>query len=132
MQRFLKHHHDGHGLNERIDIRADTKDKLNGGASHNYSIHVDTSGNESRSGNAVLAGSLTFQQGPRYAPASQPGITEAALLAVLMDRLESFQGGPYACAENEAALDHLQLAMVWFKRRADRRAREGKLGTRAV
>lgn len=71
---------------------------------------------------------IQFQCGP-VAEHGVNGTTQEALLAVLIDRLESFQAGPFASSENEMALDHLHVALRWLKRRTiDRVARgvEGK------
>jgi hypothetical protein len=122
IMRTITHHHDGHGLNESILITAD--DLGPGGASHHYEFVMNPSGNFS-----VFAGGLQFQKGARNVEGSTPGVTEAAVLAVLIDRLEGFQAGPYACAENDEQLEHLRAALALTKARADRRAAAGTLGT---
>ncbi len=65
-----------------------------GGANYEYDIH----------GGSFPVLEIIFQNGPIKEVGSN-GITEAALLAVLIDRLRSFQAGPYACDQNAAALD---------------------------
>lgn len=114
--RIVTDHHDGHGLNESIAITADELGP--GGASHKYECRID----------GELIASVQFQKGPRNEPGSTPGATEAALIAILMDRLQSFQAGPYACRENAITLTHLETALLFAKRRADNRARRGVLG----
>ena len=109
-------HHDGHGLNEAIDITADPI--ADGGASHNYEFKI---------GDRVV-GVIQFQKGPRNEIASTPGVTEAALLAVLIDRLQGFQAGPFACRENAIQLTKLEETLMWTKERANARARRGVLG----
>lgn len=117
--RELDGHHDGHGLNESIRITADVRDSLTGGnASHYYKLEID--------GQSV--GVLQFQHGSRNVAGSKPGVTEAALLTILIDRLEGFQAGPFACVENEQQLDLLRAALALTKMRADERARRGVLG----
>lgn len=117
--RHITTHYDGHGLNERIALTADPID--GSGASHDYM--------------AAIAGRVRarvqFQKGPRNAVNSTPGVTTAALLAILIDHIEGFQLGPFACAENDVALDHLQQALMAVRRRADDRADRGVLGTEA-
>lgn len=117
--RTIDLHHDGHGLNESIVIQAD--DKGPGGASHLYTMVI--------SGEEVA--SIQFQRGPRNTPGSTPGVTEAALLAVLIDRLQCFQAGEYACRENAIQITKLEEALHWARARADARAKRGVLGTYA-
>jgi hypothetical protein len=65
-----------------------------------------------------------FQNGP-VKEAGYNGNSHEALLAILLDRMESFQAGPYACHDNQMALDHLQGARLWLhKRTMDRVARQ--------
>ncbi len=114
--RLLTHHHDGHGLNEKIRIETDAPDAS--GAAHSYDIQID----------GTTVGSIQFQKGPRKDPGSTPGVTEAALLAVLIDRLEGFQAGPFSCRENAIQLTKLEEVLHWTRHRADARARRGVLG----
>jgi hypothetical protein len=109
-------HHDGHGLNESIVIETDQPDQS--GAAHRYRLLI----------NGKRVASIQFQQGPRNEPGSFPGVTEAALLAVLIDRLQGFQSGPYSCRENALQLTKLEETLHWTKHRADARARRGVLG----
>jgi len=60
------------------------------------------------------------------------GLTHEALLAILIDRLESFQEGPFACRENDAALTFLESAMMWLKNRTECRLARGVEGTHTV
>lgn len=73
---------------------------------------------------------LRFQNGN---PAeSINGISNEALLAIVLDRLEGFQAGPYPCRQNEAALAGIRFAMLALHDRArDRGARDVE-GTSAV
>lgn len=115
--RTVDEHHDGHGLNESIEIYAD--EPSNGGASHLYNLVIDSHS----------VGFVQFQQGARNVEGSTPGATEAALLTILIDRLRGFQSGPYGCRENAIQLTHLEEALMWTKKRADDRAKRGVLGT---
>lgn len=117
--RTITGHHDGHGLNEAILIEADAPDWDAGGASHRYECTIA----------GADAARIQFQHGPRHVAGSTPGVTEATLLAILIDRLEGFQAGPYACAENDTVLSHLDGALKAVKARADARAARGVLGT---
>jgi hypothetical protein len=117
--RQITDHHDGHGLNESITIEAD--DLGPGGASHKYEMRMK----------GYSVGALQFQEGPRNVDGSIDGLTEAALVAVLIDRLRGFQAGPYACRENAIQLTKLEEVLHWTRARADARAKRGVLGTYA-
>ena len=73
---------------------------------------------------------LSFQNGP-IKEAGVNGISQEALIAVLLDRLEGFQSGQYACRDNQLALDHLQYARLVLHKRAMDRAARGVEGTNA-
>lgn len=115
--RLIDGHHDGHGLNESILIEADERGP--GNASHHYQLSID----------GVPIGAIQFQKGPRNVEGSTPGATEAALLTVLIDRLDGFQAGDYRCRENAIILTKLEECLHWAKARADARAKRGVLGT---
>lgn len=74
---------------------------------------------------------MIFQQGP-IAENGVNGITHEALLAVLIDRFEAFQAGPYACDENEMALGHMRAALAFLKARTQTRMARGVEGTSTV
>ncbi len=114
--RTLDIHHDGHGLNESIEIRTDDPDPS--GAAHFYTAMIE---------GRVIA-DVQFQKGPRNVEGSIPGLTEAAMLAILIDRLRGFQSGPYSCRENAIQLTKLEEVLHWTKARADERAKRGVLG----
>lgn len=75
-----------------------------GGAHHHYRASVV--GNP----NVTSETDIHFQNGP-IKEVGTNGLTHEALLAIVEDRLKSFQAGPYACRENALALTHLQEAM---------------------
>lgn len=108
-----------------------------GGAHHHYRIEgFDTTSNPSdpfvaRHGSAARHATVLFQNGP-IAEAGINGVTHEALLAILIDRLECFQAGPYASAYNEAALDHLRSAQGVLHDRTRERMARGVEGTNKV
>jgi hypothetical protein len=120
--RLVTTHHDGHGLNESIVIEANPLGP--GNASHRYALYISEPDKDNQ-----IVGTIQFQEGPRNVAGSKPGMTEAALLAVLIDRLQGFQAGPYACRENAIQLTKLEEVLHWTKARADARAKRGVLGT---
>lgn len=115
-----------------------------GGACHDYQIQASYKKGEKApmphhmedsvikidaDGNTVLTlGRVRFQNGP-IKEYGVNGITQEALLAIVIDRLKSFQAGPYACADNEEALGHCQLALAALQRRTLARIRRGVEGT---
>lgn len=122
----LVSHHDGHGLAESIGVYA-MDEPGPGGAYHQYAFFVET--DPAREPERDQVGEIQFQKGPRNVAGSTPGVIEGAVLAVLIDRLEAFQAGDYACGENAAALEHLHSALGWIKQRAHSRAKRGVLGS---
>lgn len=71
---------------------------------------------------------IDFQNGP-IKEAGVNGITGEALLAIEIDRLRSFQAGPYACRENAIALTHFEEGLMWLQRRTVSRIKRGVEGT---
>src|SRR5260370_467192 len=107
-----------------------------GGANHLYMIEgFDTETNPScpfkaRYGSSAKHSTVIFQNGP-IAENGVNGVTQEVLLAIIIDRLQSFQKGPYASRENALALTKLEEAKHWlFARTMDRMTR-GVEGTHA-
>lgn len=108
-----------------------------GGANHRYEIFgFDTESNPSTKDSDGYAVSFSrllvlFQNGP-LAEAGVNGITHEVLLAIVADRLRSFQDGPYRCKANACALTHIEEAMHWLQQRTIERMRRGVEGTHEV
>jgi len=111
-------HHDGHGLAESLRIEADERSLAGGGASHLYRVWYGV----------MKVAEIHFQKGPRNEDGSTPGIIDSVLLAIIADRMEGFQVGPYSDRTNALVLTKVQEAMHWLTHRADERARRGVLG----
>jgi len=75
---------------------------------------------------------IKFQHGPRGDKDSSAGIFDDDLLAILQDRLEGFQSGPYACFENGKALEGIKSAREALGLRVARRISQGLLGANAA
>jgi hypothetical protein len=116
--RTVTDHHDGHGLAESIVITCDELDPNAGLASHEYVAHI----------NNICVLTLRFQQGPRNVMESKPGIIDSVLLAIVVDRMRSFNAGTFPARENALVMTHCQEAIHWLKHRADERAKRGVLG----
>lgn len=91
-----------------------------GGASHVYRMWFDTANPEAQN-------TINFQKGPIF-EAGANGITHEALIAILIDRLDSFQAGDYPCKENACAKTHLEEALMWLQKRTLNRRRRGVEG----
>lgn len=74
---------------------------------------------------------IHFQDGP-IKEFGVNGITQEALLAIVIDRLRSFQEGPFACRENAIALTHCEEGLMWLQRRTVARIKRGVEGTTAA
>lgn len=121
--------------NDKISITVTDKPGA-GGANHLYMIEgFDTETNiscpfKTRYGTSAKHSTIIFQNGPINENGVN-GVTQEVLLAILIDRLQSFQKGPFACRENAVALTHLETAKLWlFSRTLDRMTR-GVEGTHA-
>jgi hypothetical protein len=105
-----------------------------GGANHRYEISgFDTDDNPSKVGESGYSSSyaravILFQNGP-IKDAGTNGITQEALLAIVIDRLRSFQAGPFACGENALALSHCEEALRQLQKRTVARIARGVEGT---
>jgi hypothetical protein len=71
---------------------------------------------------------ILFQNGP-IKEAGVNGLTQEALLAIVIDRLRSFQAGPFASGYNAVALDHCEKALRSLQRRTLERISRGVEGT---
>lgn len=105
-----------------------------GGANHAYHIDgFDPSMNPSGfpEGASLPTGMrIVFQNGP-IKEVGVNGVTQEALLAIVIDRLNSFQNGLYACAENDRALRSCKDALSWLQVRTRARIARGVEGTHA-
>lgn len=116
--------------NEALQVVA-VDEPGSGGANHVYDIIP-------RIGNAKGL-RIEFQNGP-IQEVGVNGLTNEALLAIVIDRLQCFQNGgagevaltargPFACRENAIALTKLEEAQHWLKHRTEARLSRGVEGT---
>jgi hypothetical protein len=90
----------------------------NGNACHKYSIALPN----------LEETIISFQNGP-IKEVGVNGLTHESLLAVVLDRLESFQAGDYACHENAMALTYITKGLEVLQLRTMRRLGLGIEGT---
>ncbi|PWR25376.1 hypothetical protein DKG74_04145 [Zavarzinia aquatilis] len=110
-----------------------------GGACHRYEVTgmsfatneslLDVNGHHTQLSDTRAV--ILFQNGP-IAEVGVNGVTHEALLAIVADRLRSFQAGPYACRENALALTKIEEAQHWLQSRTLARMRRGVEGTHKV
>lgn len=106
--------------NNEIEIRV-TDEPGAGGACHHYEI---SHGGETTGWSQYV----NFQNGP-IKENGVNGTTQEALLTIVIDRLRSFQAGPYACRENAISLTHCEEALMWLQSRTRAREARGVEGT---
>ena len=105
-----------------------------GGANHLYRVTgFNTTSNASdpfvaRHGGPAEHATILFQNGT-IPENGVNGITHEVLLAIVADRLRSFQAGPFACKANACALTHIEEAQHWLQQRTIERMRRGVEGT---
>jgi hypothetical protein len=127
--------HIANAANESLKI-AVIDEPGHGGACHRYDITgFDTKTNPARVGEGGYESSfarlpIVFQNGP-IKEHGVNGVTNEALLAVLIDRMQSFQTGDFRCRENAIALTHLEEALLWLQKRTRDRLARGVEGTTA-
>lgn len=97
-----------------------------GGANHEYGITWPVA--DHLRGSVKESMQISFQNGP-IKEAGVNGITQEVLLAIVIDRLRSFQSGGFSCRENSIALTHCEDALMWLQRRTRARIARGVEGS---
>lgn len=116
------------GLNEELHITVIDEPGL-GGASHVYSIAYGNNPGTDIGGSTEKC-RIQFQNGG-IKEVGVNGISQEALIAVVIDRLRSFQAGEFKCKENACALTHFEEGLMWLQKRTLDRMRRGVEGTLA-
>lgn len=125
------HDHKVNPANDTLNISV-TDEPGAGGACHRYVIDgFDTETNASQRFETFYQTEILFQNGP-IPEVGVNGVTHEALLAIVVDRLRSFQAGPFACKANACALTHIEEAQHWLQQRTLERMRRGVEGTHTV
>lgn len=110
--------------NERLDIEVRDEPGA-GGASHEYAVtHANSAG-------ADDLAHISFQNGP-ISESGVNGVTQEILLAIVIDRLRSFQAGPFSCRENALALTKCEEALLWLNNKTRERVARGVEGKTAA
>lgn len=134
MRQLTAHIVDGDSANHQLTITV-WDDPGAGGACHRYVIDgFDSTRNPSMLGHEPEDEKIfrelmiVFQNGP-IGDVGVNGATHEALLAILIDRLQAFQAGPFSCRENAIALTHFEEGLMWLQRRTRARIARGVEGT---
>lgn len=96
-----------------------------GNASHEYYI-CRADGKDSEP--AGEFGFVKFQKGPIKENGIN-GCHQEDLLAIVIDRLRSFQAGEFSCRENALAITKCEEALHWLNHRTADRIKRGVEGT---
>lgn len=115
--------------NDTIVISVDDEPGA-GGANHRYVVsgfNLETNASASLD-LPYQQTTILFQNGP-INEFGVNGITQEVLLAIVADRLRSFQAGQFSCRENALALTKVEEALHWLQQRTIRRLRAGVEGT---
>src|SRR5882672_2353512 len=105
--------------NDKINIVVNDESGASG-ANHRYELTgFDTEANPSKTDPKGFASSFSkqvilFQNGP-IPTKGVNGVTHEVLLAIVQDRLEAFQAGPFAGEENGKALAAVKEAQHWLQ-----------------
>jgi hypothetical protein len=117
MRNLTDHIVEGDSANHQLTVSV-MDEPGHGGAHHWYEI----------SDRRGCFAKVVFQDGP-VKEVGLNGVTHEALLAILIDRLECFQAGPFACEANAMALFGLRAALAQLQKRTRERIARGVEGT---
>jgi hypothetical protein len=121
MRTLTDHIVEGDSANHQLTVTV-LDEPGQGGACHEYSIRWKNERDETEPHCFI-----GFQNGP-IKEFGVNGVTQEALLAILIDRLRSFQAGSFACHENAMALEDCEGALGWLKTRTRNRIKRNVEG----
>ena len=126
MRTLTDHIVEGDAANHQLRIEV-LDEPGQGGANHVYDVNWN--GEEGEPPASIHDHLFVrFQNGP-IKEFGVNGVTNEALLAIVMDRLKSFQSGTYACEDNAAALLYCKRALDHLQVRTKARIARGVEGT---
>jgi len=100
-------------------------DKKEFNANHAYQVMA------AEVGSNLVPFSVIFQKGP-IKENGVNGLHNEDLIAMVLDRLQSFQESEYKCRENAIAVTKLEEALMWLRKRTTDRETRGVEGTSEV
>ena len=99
-------------------------------ANHYYEVRQTPSEGATISDKEIYA-KVKFQEGPIKEHGIN-GCHNEDLIAIVIDRLQSFQESNFACRENAIAITKLEEALLWLGKRTQDRKNRGVEGTSNV
>ena len=105
MSRVISSHRVGE-LNKELMVLADDEPGHRSKAHHQYRVMGYR--------NLGVFAHISFQNGTLAEYGGINGITNEALLAIVIDRLRCFQSGEFACRANAIALTKIEEALMWL------------------
>ncbi|MCC6295418.1 MAG: ABC transporter ATPase [Pseudomonadales bacterium] len=108
-------------LNNHYTITA-TGEPSHDGSVPDYSISVP----------GIPATRFVFHTGPHNEGATIRGLSNEVLLAIVLDRMQAWQSGPFKCQENAESIRHIERALDAIRRRALARRGRGVLGANTI
>ena len=108
---------------EKLNSVFAVDEKGNGGANHKYQITWDSQNN-----GYISTQSIHFQNGARKEKGSEHGVIDSDLLEIVLDRMKSFQSGPFSSRENAIVITKLEECLMWMNRRVEDRIERNVLG----
>lgn len=112
------------GKTDRLYIKTlDEPDGMNGGVNHHFAIY--------EYGSSEPIQFIKMQHGAIKENGIN-GIQNVDLLNIVIDNLQHFQKGKFACRENAIALTHLETALLWLNKRTAERKTRGVEGTNEI
>lgn len=81
-----------------------------------------------RKEDGIILNTITFQKGA-IKEHGVNGVMNEDLIAMVIDRLQSFQESDYKCRENAVAVTKLEEALMWLRKRTQDREDRGVEGT---
>lgn len=94
----------------------------------NHFFLVETTDKEKT---VAIVGQIQFQKGP-IKEAGVNGVMNEDVIAMVIDRLQSFQESEYKCRENAVAITKLEEALMWLRKRTQDREDRGVEGTSTI
>ncbi|MEI8128012.1 MAG: hypothetical protein WCG95_00210 [bacterium] len=115
------------GTNKYTTVSA-MDEKGAGGANHQYCVFANIPNNSSQGYCETHFADISFQNGA-IKENGVNGCHNEDLIAIVIDRLQGFQAGEYACKENERAIIYLNEALSQLDLRTQTRIERGVEGT---
>lgn len=115
---IIEHVIDGKCANLQIDVEDTTGEN---GASNTFTVRYPS---------GKFLANLTFQNGPIDSDGNGVnGLQHEVLIAIILDRLRSFNKTSMACRENEICIERLESCLHWMKKRTLARIARSVEGT---